>query len=203
MIYDRKYIECYIYMTDENSDNVAVNNELENEATETQPETEIATPEPEKEEQKRVKIKDVIKDAVECKDCKKPMNIKTLRYSHPNVCEKKPSNIIDKPVKKYAPRTKTKIKVEPLAPEVQENNSVEHQQNQEMAPPLSKATPPKPQQPQQEQPTQYLNPYANLTQQQLIQLQMKSMNAEIMRRKQEKSDNMCKAMFQSRSKKSK
>ena len=73
-----------------------------------------------------------------------------------------------------------------------------------MEPPLSKATPPKPQQqPQQEQPIQYLNPYANLTQQQLIQLQMKSMNAEIMRRKQEKSDNICKAMFQSRSKKSK
>ena len=132
------------------------------------------------------------------------MNIETLRYSHPNVCEKKPSNIIDKPTKKYAPRTKAKIKVEPLAPEIQENNLVEQQQYQEIAPPLSKATPPKPQQkPQQEQIIQPSNPYANLTQQQLIQSQMKSMNAEIMRRKQEKSNNMCKAMFQPRTKKSK
>ena len=97
-------------MTEEISDDVAVNNEPENEATETQPETEIATPEPEKEEQKRVKIKDVIKDAVECKDCKKTMNIKTLRYSHPNVCEKKPSNIIDKPVKKIL-ELKQKLKL--------------------------------------------------------------------------------------------
>ena len=69
-------------------------------------------------------------------------------------------------------------------------------QYQEQQPPVSKAIPPVP-------PQQFSNPYANLTQQQLLQLQMKSMNAEIMRRRQEKSDNMCKAMFQSRSKKSK
>ena len=127
------------------------------------------------------------------------MSVKTLRYSHPNVCEKKPSNIIDKPVKKYAPR-KSKINVEPLAPEPQENNLVEPQQYQEQQQPLLKTTPPKPPQQIQQQP---LNPYANLTQQQLLQLQMKSMNAEIMRRRQEKTDNMCKAMFQARSKKSK
>ena len=28
------------------------------------------------------------------------MSVKTLSYSHPTVCEKKPSNIVDKPVKK-------------------------------------------------------------------------------------------------------
>ena len=196
-------------MTDQSSETVAVNDEPENEATEAQPETETPMPEPEKEEAKRVKIRDVVKEPTECKDCKKPMTIKTLRYSHPEKCEKKPSNIIDKPVRKQAPRTKAKINVEPLAPEHNENNSVEPPQYQEQQPPLSrlrhegersspsKAIPPAP--PQQ----QFSNPYANLTQQQLLQLQMKSMNAEITRRRQEKSDNMCKAMFQARSKKSK
>ena len=56
--------------------------------------------------------------------------------------------------------------------------------------------------PQQEQPIQPSNPCANLTQQQLLQLHMKSMNAEIMGRKPEKPDNMCKAMSQPRSRKS-
>ena len=187
-------------MTEQKSENVVVNDEPENESSEAPLETEQLQPELDKEEQKRVKITDVIKNPTECKDCKKPMTTKTLRYSHPNVCEKKPSNIIDKPVKKYAPRAKTKINVEPLAPEPQENNLVEPQQYQEKQQPLSKAMSAKPQQQEQQQPS---NPYANLTQQQLLQLQMKSMNAEIMRRKQEKSDNMCKAMFQARSKKSK
>ena len=183
-------------MTDQSSEIVAVNDEPENEATEAQPETETPMPEPEKEETKRVKIRDVVKEPAECKDCKKTMTIKTLRYSHPEKCEKKPSNIIDKPVKRQAPRTKAKINVEPLAPEHNENNSVAQPQYQEQQPPVSKAIPQVPQQ-------QFSNPYANLTQQQLLQLQMKSMNAEILRRRQEKSDNMCKAMFQSRSKKSK
>ena len=187
-------------MSEQNSENVVTNDEPENEATEAPPETEIEKIEPVEEEQKRVKITEVIKNPTECKDCKKPMTTKTLRYSHPSVCEKKPSNIIDKPVKKYAPRKKTKINVEPLAPEPQENNLVEPQQYQEQQQPLSKAMPAKPPQQIQQQP---LNPYANLTQQQLLQLQMRSMNAEIMRRRQEKSDNMCKAMFQARSKKSK
>ena len=88
-----------------------------------------------------------------------------------------------------------------MAPEPQENNLVAPQQYQEQQQPLLKTTPPKP--PQQIQQQQPSNPYANLTQQQLLQLQMRSMNVEIMKRKQEKSDNMCKAMFQARSKKSK
>ena len=189
-------------MTDQSSEIVAVNDEPENEATEAQPESETPMPEPEKEEPKRVKIRDVVKEPAECKDCKKTMTIKTLRYSHPEKCEKKPSNIIDKPVKRQAPRTKAKINVEPLAPEHNENNSVAQPQYQEQQPPVSKAIPPVPTVPTVPH-QQFSNPYANLTQQQLLQLQMKSMNAEIMRRRQEKSDNMCKAMFQSRSKKSK
>ena len=104
-------------MTGQSSEIVAVNDEPENEATEAQPESETPMPEPEKEETKRVKIRDVVKEPAECKDCKKTMTIKTLRYSHPEKCEKKPSNIIDKPVKRQAPRTKAKINVEPLAPE--------------------------------------------------------------------------------------
>lgn len=183
-------------MTDQSSETVAVNDEPENEATEVQPEAETPMPEPEREDPKRVKIRDIVKEPTECKDCKKPMTIKTLRYSHPEKCEKKPSNIIDKPVRKQAPRTKAKINVEPLAPDHNENNTVAPPQYQEQLPPVSNAIPPVPQQ-------QFSNPYANLTQQQLLQLQMKSMNAEITRRRQEKSDNMCKAMFQSRSKKSK
>ena len=77
-----------LYMSEQNPENDVVNDEPENKATEAPPETETSIPEPHKEEQKRIKIKDVIKDNVECKDCKKPMNIKTLRYSHPSVCEK-------------------------------------------------------------------------------------------------------------------
>ena len=75
-------------MSEQNSENVVVNDEPENEATEAQPETEAIEPEPVKEEKKRVKITEVIKNPTECNDCKKPMSVKTLRYSHPNVCEK-------------------------------------------------------------------------------------------------------------------
>ena len=47
-----------------------------------------------------------------------------------------------------------------------------------------------------------MQPYDNLTQAQLIQLQLRTMNQEMMRRKQEKANTMCQAMFNSRSKKS-
>ena len=122
------------------------------------------------------------------------MTVKTLRYTHPEKCEKKPSNIIDKPVKRQAPRTKAKINVEPLAPEHNENNSVAPPQYQEQQQPVSKAIPPVPTVPTVPQ-QHFSNPYANLTQQQLLQLQMKSMNAEILRRRQEKSDNIAKPCF--------
>ena len=179
-------------MTEESNDIVAVDEKPEPEEPKTE-EVPSETPDP-KEEQKRVKIREVAKEKAECQDCKKTMCMKTLRYSHPEKCEGKPSDILKKPVRKS--NIKPKINVEPLAPE---NNSVAPLQYQEQQPPPSKAMPTVPTVPQQ----QPLNPYANLTQQQLLQLQMRSMNAEIMRRKQEKSDNMCKAMFQSRSKKSK
>ena len=180
-------------MTEESNDIVAVDEKPEQEEPKPE-EGACEAPEP-KEEQKRVKIREVAKEKGECQDCKKTMCMKTLRYSHPEKCEGKPSDILKKPVRKS--NVKAKINVEPLAPE---NNSVAPQQYQEQRPPPSIPTVPTvPTVPQQQPP----NPYANLTQQQLIQLQMRSMNAEIMRRRQEKSANMCKAMFQSRSKKSK
>ena len=46
----------------------------------------------------RVKITEVAKQMTECSDCKKPMSMKTLRYSHPDKCEGKPSDIMSKPV---------------------------------------------------------------------------------------------------------
>ena len=180
-------------MTEQNPDDVVINNEPDNEVNEQHSETP-------NEEQKRIKITDIAKNFTECNDCKKPMTVKTLRYSHSSVCEKKPSNVIDKPVKKYAPRAKTKINVEPLAPKQQENKLVAPQQYQEKQQPITEAM--LPQQQQQQQP-QVSNPYDNLTQQQLMHLQMRSMNTEIMRRKQEKTYNMCQSMFKSRSKKSK
>ena len=161
-------------MTEQNPDDVVINNEPDNEVNEQHSETP-------NEEQKRIKITDIVKNLTECNDCKKPMTVKTLRYSHPSVCEKKPSNVIDKPVKKYAPRAKTKINVEPLAPKQQENKLVAPQQYQEKQQPISEAM-----LPQQQQQPQVPNPYDNLTQQQLMHLQMGSMNTEIMRRKQEK-----------------
>ena len=47
-----------------------------------------------------------------------------------------------------------------------------------------------------------MQPYGNLTQAQLIQLQLRTMNQEMMRRTQEKANTMCQAMFNSRFKKS-
>ena len=183
-------------MTEESNDIVAVDEKPEQEEPKPE-EAPSETPEP-KEEQKRVKIREVAKEKAECQDCKKTMSMKTLRYSHPEKCEGKPSDILKKPVRKS--NVKAKINVEPLATE---NNSVAPPQYQEQRPPPSIPTVPTvpnvPIVPQQ----QFQNPYENLSQQQLIQLQMRSMNAEIMRRRQEKSDKMCQAMFQSRSKKSK
>ena len=75
---NRKYIEQYIYMTDQDTEIVAVNDEPENEATEVQPETETPMPEPKKEEPKRVKIREVVKEPTECKDCKKNDDYKNV-----------------------------------------------------------------------------------------------------------------------------
>ena len=177
-------------MTEQDTENTVANDKPENEVTE-EPLHEL-----ESEQSKRVKITEVIKQPTEFNDCKKPMTVKTLRYSHPNVCEKKPSNIIDMRVKNYAPRAKTNINVEPLAPETQQNNLVEPQNIKKYNNLFQKPCHPN----HDNNLNNNLKPYANLTQQQFLQLQMKSMNAEIMRRKQEKSDNMCQAMFQSRSK---
>ena len=140
----------------------------------------------------------------ECPDCQKPMNKKNLRYSHPANCEKRPSNIRDKPVRKNAARTK--IKVEDLTLKAQPGNAGLAPKQEEVItaspkpphnPQLSQPAPPKAAPPPQAPPE---NPYDNLTQSQLIQLQVRSMNAEIQRRKQEKADMLSKAMFQPRSK---
>ena len=143
----------------------------------------------------RVKITEVAKQMTECGDCKKPMNMKTLRYSHPDKCEGKPSDIMSKPVRKNI--VKPKVKVKPLIGENNEetrNVPVQQQPVAQIPPPVSKAMPPPP--------PPNMQPYDNLTQAQLIQLQLRTMNQEMMRRRQEKANNMCQAMFNSRSKKS-
>ena len=150
----------------------------------------------------RVKITDVAKQMTECSDCKKPMNMKTLRYSHPDKCEGKLSDITSKPVRKN--NVKPKVKVKPLNVENSEeiaNVPVQQQPVAQLAQtipkapaPVSKAVPPPP--------PPNMQPYDNLTQAQLIQLQLRTMNQEMMRRRQEKANNMCQAMFNSRSKKS-
>ena len=149
----------------------------------------------------RVKITEVAKQMTECSDCKKPMNMKTLRYSHPDKCEGKPSDIMSKPVRKN--NMKPKVKVKPLSVENNEEiRSVPVQQQpvaqlaqakHQVPPPVSKAMPPPP--------PPNMQPYDNLTQAQLMQLQLRTMNQEMMRRRQEKANNMCQAMFNSRSKK--
>ena len=160
------------------------------------------TTEPPDPKPSRVKITEVAKQMTECGDCKKPMNMKTLRYSHPDKCEGKPSDIMSKPVRKN--NVKPKVKVKPLSVENNEetrNVPVQQQPVAQLAqtkchipPPVSKAMPPPP--------PPNVQPYDNLTQAQLIQLQLRTMNQEMMRRKQEKGNTMCQAMFNSRSKKS-
>ena len=119
----------------------------------------------------RVKITEVAKQMTECSDCKKPMNMKTLRYSHPDKCEGKPSDIMSKPVRKN--NVKPKVKVKPLSVENNEetrNVPVQQQPVAQLAQakhevllPVSKAMPPPP--------PPNMQPYDNLTQAQLIQLQ--------------------------------
>ena len=94
------------------------------------------------------------------------------------------------------------MKVKPLSVENNEETRNVPGQQQPVAqlaqtkyqipPPVSKAMPPSP--------PPNMQPYDNLTQAQLIQLQLQTMNQEMMRRNQEKANNMCQAMFKSRSK---
>ena len=156
------------------------------------------TTEPPEPKPSRVKITEVAKQMTECGDCKKPMNMKTLRYSHPH----KPSDIMSKPVRKN--NVKPKVKVKPLsvenneeirnAPIMKAPTSGRSPEVERISPPVSKAMPPPP--------PPNMQPYDNLTQAQLIQLQLRTMNQEMMRRKQEKVNSMRQAMFNSRSKKS-
>ena len=76
---------------------------------------EEVTADPAEPKPSRVKITEVAKQMTECGDCKKPMNMKTLRYSHPDKCEGKPSDIMSKPVRKNF--VKPKVKVKPLSVE--------------------------------------------------------------------------------------
>ena len=164
-----------------------------------QEEITIEPPEP---KPSRVKITEVAKQKTECGDCKKPMNMKTLRYSHPDKCEGKPSDIMSKPVRKN--NVKPKVKVKPLnvenneeirnAPIMKAPTSGRSPEVERSSPTVSKAMPPLP--------PPNMQPYDNLSQAQLIQLQLRTMNQEMMRRKQEKANTMCQAMFNSRSKKS-
>ena len=160
----------------------------------------MKTPKPEEEEQpqtkpdeeaqkppSRVKITEVAKQMTECSDCKKPMNMKTLRYSHPEKCEGKPSDITSKPVRKS--NVKSKLKAVPIRTQNMEEVE-QHEAPPRVAkapPPVSKSMPPPP--------PPNMQPYDNLTQAQLIQLQLRTMNQEILRRKQEKANGMCQAMF--------
>ena len=70
---------------------------------------------PKVEEKRRVEIREIAQQMTECQDCKKPMNMKTLRYTHPTTCEGKPSDITQKPVRKS--NLKQKIKVQNIAQE--------------------------------------------------------------------------------------
>ena len=113
--------------------------------------------------------------------------MKTARYTHKDTCEGKPSNIVEKPVRKN--NVKPKVQVKPVIVE-SHGEPIIHK----APPPVSKAMPPPP--------PPNMQPYDNLTQAQLYQLHMRTMNQEIMRRRQEKAHNMCQAMFKSRPKKS-
>ena len=184
-------------MTEETSEMGTVDETPEPEEPKEPQEEVTAEPKP-----SRVKITEVAKQMTECGDCKKPMNMKTLRYSHPDKCEGKPSDIMSKPVRKN--NMKPKVKVKPLSVENNEkirNVPVQQQPVAQLAqakhqvpPPVSKAMPPPP--------PPNMQPYDNLTQAQLIQLQLRTMNQEMMRRKQEKANTMCQAMFNSRFQKS-
>ena len=124
-----------------------------------------------------------------CKDCNAEMSLKTLRYSHK----------CSGPLENKAIKPNPKVKVKPIAinndPQQPVAQLAQMAQPKPKAPtPVSKAMPPPP--------PPNLQPYDNLTQAQLYQLHMRTMNQEIMRRRQEKANNMCQAMFKSRPKKS-
>ena len=106
--------------------------------------------------------------------------MKTLR----DKCEDKPSDIMSKPVRKNNVKPKVKVNVE-------NNEKITNAPILKAPPPVSKAMPPPP--------PPKMQPYDNLTQAQLIQLQLRTMNQEMMRRRQEKANTMCQAMFNSRS----
>ena len=124
-----------------------------------------------------------------CKDCNAEMSLKTLRYSHK----------CSGPLENKAIKPKPKVRVKPIAinndPQQPVAQLAQMAQPKPKAPtPVSKAMPPPP--------PPNMQPYDNLTQTQLIQLQLRTMNQDMMRRKQEKANNICQAMFKSRSKKS-
>ena len=106
-------------MTEESNEIVPVDENPEPEETKPD-EAPIEIPEPKNEDPKRVKITEVAKQKGECQDCKKTMCMKTLRYSHPEKCEGKPSDILKKPVRKN--NMKPKIKVQNLAPEPEDEH---------------------------------------------------------------------------------
>ena len=132
---------------------------------------------------------DVVKKKTQCNKCLKPMNVKTARYVHENVCTGKPESILDKPVKRRTP----KITVKPI--ENQSFSTVKEDIQPQQQPIQQQQQPVRQQKP--------INPYENLSSAQLMQLQMRAMNTEIIRRKQEKANVLCKSMFTTRSKKSK
>ena len=123
--------------------------------------------------------------------------MKTLRYSHPEKCEGKPSDITTKPVRKS--NVEPKVKAVEIKPASSEEPIIPKQ----APPPASKSMPP-PRLCRDDanalSPPPKMNPYDNLTQAQLIQLQLRTMNLEILRRKQEKANGMCQAMFNARPK---
>ena len=186
-------------MSEENNDMVTVDETPKPE--ESKNTEDKLTPEPNEETKSeppkptRVKITEVAKQKTECDDCHKTLSMKTLRYSHPEKCEGKPSDITTKPVRKN--NVKPKVKAVPI--KTQHAEEVEQYEAPpsrvaKAPPPVSKSMPPPP--------PPNMNPYDNLTQAQLIQLQMRTMNQEIMKRRQEKANVLSKAMFQPRSKKS-
>ena len=92
---NRKYIEQYIYMTEENTEMLPVN---ETPKPEEPPVTiEEMKPETTKDHKNetlkptRVTIREVAKQKTECHDCHKPITMKTARYTHKDTCEGKPS----------------------------------------------------------------------------------------------------------------
>ena len=85
----------------------------------------------------RVKIREVAKQKTECQDCHKTITMKTARYTHKDKCEGKPSNIIEKPVRKN--NVKPKVQVKPVSVESHEEPIIH-----KAPPPVSKAMPPPP-----------------------------------------------------------